>query len=73
MPGDELLGVLDTDGRTGFEIEDDFMLRAMELKDAPDVFGARDEEKEADENRQTNEAIDGVEGDLAFQRGLPVA
>ena len=73
MPGDELLRVLHVDRLAGFEIEDHFVLGAVKFEDAADVFRARKQQQEADEDGQADHAIDRVEGDLAFERRRPVA
>ena len=71
MPGDELLRVLDVHRLAGFEVKDDFVLGAVVFEDAPDVFRAREQEQEADENGQPDHAVDGVEKNLAFERQAP--
>ncbi len=50
MPGDELLRILHVDRLAGFEIEDDFVLGAVEFEDAADIFRAREQQQKADEN-----------------------
>src|SRR5579863_3008249 len=73
MPGDELLRVFHIDRLAGFEVEDDLMLCAVEFEDAADIFRAREQQQEADEDREANHTVDGVEEDLALDHGRLMA
>ena len=69
MEGGERLRVFDVDRLAGFVIEHHFVLGAVILEDAVDVFHARNQEQKRQEDGDADEAVGGVEGDAAFKTG----
>ena len=56
-----------------FEIEDDFMFRAVIFEHAANIFRSREQEQKTNEDREADQAIHKVEEDLAFDDRRPVA
>ena len=65
MEGDELLRVFDGDRLPRFVIEHHLVLGAMILENAADVLESREQDKEGEEDRDADDAVDHVGGEAA--------
>src|ERR1035441_5645890 len=70
MEGAELLRVFNRHRLAGLEIEDDFMFRAVKLKDAVDILHQGQGEHEQDEDQHADKAIGEVERNAPAQRRI---